>query len=402
VANGKAAEAVERKTDGTEQEKAELKVEEIGEATPPTNAPGRLAQALHNEEMATHGDSVDTMTAAKTTTTVVAAAGTAAGGLEVAGGDAPTAEAEARISLEPAKAFDLPYRVIFCVCTTDTVAVYDTSEESPVAFVGGLHYAAITDAAWSPDGRTLVVSSSDGYCSVLSFTEAELGRALTPEEVPKHVREQLPERRVRAAEEAAREAVAAAARVAQARIAAAAHAAAAAAAAAAVAEAVSSAATATGEVTAAEAVPAAAAATATGVAARRIAPVPTGIDASTSASASARRMAPMPMSVDGGGGASASTAASSGAPRRIMPQPANASAPAADLSTPAPAASARRIAPQSMGAPVNAPVPVRLQPETTSPGEKRPRDVGAVQGETGAEETGASKSSKSGIAPTAC
>ena len=48
--------------------------------------------------------------------------------------------------------------------------------------MGGLHYAAITDAAWSPDGKTLVVSSSDGYCSVLSFTDQELGRVLTPEE----------------------------------------------------------------------------------------------------------------------------------------------------------------------------------------------------------------------------
>ena len=56
------------------------------------------------------------------------------------------------------------------------------TEENPIAFVGGLHYAAITDAAWSPDGKTLVVSSSDGYCSVLSFTDHELGRVLTPEE----------------------------------------------------------------------------------------------------------------------------------------------------------------------------------------------------------------------------
>ena len=66
---------------------------------------------------------------------------------------------------------DLPFRVLFAVCTTDTVAVYDSGSDAPVAFVGGLHYAAITDAAWSPDGYTLVVSSSDRYCSVLQFSE---------------------------------------------------------------------------------------------------------------------------------------------------------------------------------------------------------------------------------------
>ena len=47
------------------------------------------------------------------------------------------------------------------VCTTDTVAVYDTGADAPVAFVSGLHYATITDAAWSPCGLKLVVSSSD-------------------------------------------------------------------------------------------------------------------------------------------------------------------------------------------------------------------------------------------------
>jgi len=52
------------------------------------------------------------------------------------------------------------------------VWVYDSAEENPIAFVGGLHYAAITDAAWSPDGRTLVVSSSDGYCSAGAYTGA--------------------------------------------------------------------------------------------------------------------------------------------------------------------------------------------------------------------------------------
>ena len=116
---------------------------------------------------------------------------------------APAAADDAKLDVEPRPTIDLPYRVLFAVCTTDTVTVYDTSEEKPVAFVGGLHYAAITDAAWSPDGAALVVSSSDGYCSVIKFEEGELGRVLAAEEAPQRVREFLPQERVRAAEEAA-------------------------------------------------------------------------------------------------------------------------------------------------------------------------------------------------------
>ena len=101
---------------------------------------------------------------------------------------------------------DLPFRVLFAVCTTDTVAVYDSGSDAPVAFVGGLHYAAITDAAWSPDGYTLVVSSSDGYCSVLQFSEREIGEPLAPEKLPEHLRRLTPAARVCAAREAAAEA----------------------------------------------------------------------------------------------------------------------------------------------------------------------------------------------------
>ena len=73
---------------------------------------------------------------------------------------APAADDAAAVTVEPAPDFDLPYRVVFAVCTTDTVAVYDTGADAPVAFVSGLHYATITDAAWSPCGLKLVVSSS--------------------------------------------------------------------------------------------------------------------------------------------------------------------------------------------------------------------------------------------------
>lgn len=69
----------------------------------------------------------------------------------------------------------LPYRSIFAVLTTDTVVIYDTNHNRPIAMVRGLHYAGLTDAAWSADGRTLFVTSSDGYISILSFGLGELG-----------------------------------------------------------------------------------------------------------------------------------------------------------------------------------------------------------------------------------
>lgn len=69
----------------------------------------------------------------------------------------------------------LPYRSLFAVLTYDSVIIYDTYHNQPLALARGLHYAGLTDAAWSSDGRTLFVTSSDGYISVLSFMEGELG-----------------------------------------------------------------------------------------------------------------------------------------------------------------------------------------------------------------------------------
>jgi len=74
----------------------------------------------------------------------------------------------------------LPYRSVFAVLTTDTVLVYDTHHDHPLAMARGLHYAGLTDATWSSDGRTLFVTSSDGYVSILSFGMGELGEVYVP------------------------------------------------------------------------------------------------------------------------------------------------------------------------------------------------------------------------------
>ncbi|SCV73773.1 BQ2448_6203 [Microbotryum intermedium] len=73
--------------------------------------------------------------------------------------------------------FDLPYRMVYAIATMDCVYLYDTQQASPIAMFANLHYAPFTDLAWSPDGRTLVLSAEDGYCTVVAFDEHELGTA---------------------------------------------------------------------------------------------------------------------------------------------------------------------------------------------------------------------------------
>lgn len=70
------------------------------------------------------------------------------------------------------------YRFIYAVATTDTVLIYDTEHNYPLCYLKDLHYAQLTDIAWHPNGNILMVSSSDGYCSMIQFEENELGELL--------------------------------------------------------------------------------------------------------------------------------------------------------------------------------------------------------------------------------
>uniref|UniRef100_A0A7S2X1S9 CAF1B/HIR1 beta-propeller domain-containing protein n=1 Tax=Chloropicon primus TaxID=1764295 RepID=A0A7S2X1S9_9CHLO len=79
--------------------------------------------------------------------------------------------------------FDLPHKIYFAVLTLDSVIIYETDSMKPTALISGLHCASLTDLAWSPDGRRIAVSSHDGYCSLISFSEGELGKALLPAKV---------------------------------------------------------------------------------------------------------------------------------------------------------------------------------------------------------------------------
>ena len=79
--------------------------------------------------------------------------------------------------------FALPYRMVYAVATQNAVMIYDTQQSTPIARVSNIHYTGLTDLSWSPDGRILFVSSTDGFCSIITFPPGELGEVYTPEEV---------------------------------------------------------------------------------------------------------------------------------------------------------------------------------------------------------------------------
>ncbi|KAF4632469.1 hypothetical protein G7Y89_g5658 [Cudoniella acicularis] len=81
----------------------------------------------------------------------------------------------------PTMAFSLPYRMVYAVATEDSVLMYDTQQQTPLCVVSNLHCATFTDLTWSNDGATLLMTSSDGFCSTLTFAPGELGQVYTGE-----------------------------------------------------------------------------------------------------------------------------------------------------------------------------------------------------------------------------
>lgn len=77
-----------------------------------------------------------------------------------------------------------PYRYIFCVLTLSEIVVYDSQTGRPIALVQDAHYAQLTDATWVDEGDkiTLLVSSSDGYISLLEFSTTNIGKRYKGEE----------------------------------------------------------------------------------------------------------------------------------------------------------------------------------------------------------------------------
>jgi chromatin assembly factor 1 subunit B len=74
--------------------------------------------------------------------------------------------------------FDLPYRMLFAAAALDEVVIYDSQQQVPLAVLRGLHYSSIHDMTWSSDGRYLLFASADGYCSIVTLSDAERGELL--------------------------------------------------------------------------------------------------------------------------------------------------------------------------------------------------------------------------------
>lgn len=76
------------------------------------------------------------------------------------------------------KNFKVPYRMIYAIASLDSVTFYDTQHNLPIGHCANMHYASLTDMTWSSDGKMLVISSTDGYCSFIKFDEEEFGKQI--------------------------------------------------------------------------------------------------------------------------------------------------------------------------------------------------------------------------------
>lgn len=87
-------------------------------------------------------------------------------------------------TLEPSKRlFDLDYKMIFAAGTLDSVFLFTTESTRPIISIGNIHYSPITDIAWKFDASLIGISSSDGYCSFVTFENNDLGEKLSKEEI---------------------------------------------------------------------------------------------------------------------------------------------------------------------------------------------------------------------------
>ena len=90
---------------------------------------------------------------------------------------------------------DLPYICVFAIATQDQILLYSTRSLHPFATIGSIHYAELTDLAWtsrehlsdSKTGSKLMACSRDGFVTLVDFDIGELGTQLTKEELPDNV-----------------------------------------------------------------------------------------------------------------------------------------------------------------------------------------------------------------------
>lgn len=70
---------------------------------------------------------------------------------------------------------DLPYRMVYAIASKGSIYLYDTQQRLPFGSISNIHYSRLTDISWSSDGRILIVSSFDGFCTLIVFDDGELG-----------------------------------------------------------------------------------------------------------------------------------------------------------------------------------------------------------------------------------
>lgn len=71
--------------------------------------------------------------------------------------------------------YPFSYRLVFAVAAKDKILIYDTQQQYPIAEIMDIHYTRLSDLSWSIDGQILVATSTDGFCTLIYFTENELG-----------------------------------------------------------------------------------------------------------------------------------------------------------------------------------------------------------------------------------
>ena len=75
----------------------------------------------------------------------------------------------------------LPHKLVWAVCTRDSVHVYTSEKLTPVASFQHYHYDTLSDLAWQGAGM-IAVSSLDGYISFILLDEHQFGTPLEASE----------------------------------------------------------------------------------------------------------------------------------------------------------------------------------------------------------------------------
>lgn len=88
-----------------------------------------------------------------------------------------------KLDLDTSKCvFDLPHKMLFAVATQNSVIVYDTEHFKPLGLLKNLHYSTITDITWSADGKSIIITSAEGFCSIMLLSDGILGTPLQIQE----------------------------------------------------------------------------------------------------------------------------------------------------------------------------------------------------------------------------